>query len=126
VFTRGQVVDANVFPEPTRLLAVNAIRSAQPHECELESVNLDAPTAPSGQNLAEMQLKLDDKQAVIEQLQREVQSLRSINQSVAASTDAAKVNELAAKLAETDVVIKSLQNQLAEAKKENEALKAGK
>lgn len=117
VFTRGQVIDASTFGgEITRLLKCNAIRQATHEECMLDHVDLDAANTPK--NLVyELQTKLNEKQAIIDQQEREIQQLRNLNQTAAATTEGNTVNELMTRMKDNDVIIKGLQNELEEAKK---------
>lgn len=116
-FTRGSVVPASTFGELARLLNINAVRIATDDEAKLELVDLDAANATPRGLIADMQARLDNKQAMIDQLEREVQTLRSIQQTAAASTTANTVNELMVRMKENEKTILALQNQLAEANK---------
>lgn len=118
VFTRGQVIETSTFgSEITRLLKCNAIRQATHEESMLDRVDLDAASNTPKNLVHELQTKLGEKQAVIDQQEREIQHLRNLNQTAAATTDGNTVNELMTRMKDNEVIIKGLQNELEEAKK---------
>lgn len=125
VFLKGQVVNAGNFPELSRLLTIGAVRNAMPHECNLETVDLDVARNDKGMSDAEQQRKIDDLRSVIDEKDREIQMLKGIQSQMAATNSQERVNDLMKKIREQEVIVTELQAKLAEANKTIESLKKG-